>query len=345
VLVVRGLASLGMGVGLVVVVIPKLAGGRWAQIDTTLEAVTIAQLATLAVLWAFGLIAHSTTLAAAMPRLGRRRALVLSLTGSAVSNVLPFGGVAGVALNYRMSRQWGFDRAAFGAYTVVTNLWDVLVRLSLPAVALTGLILTGYVGVGRLAGTATAATLTLTLVVLAGVAILGSRRVTKRLGAGLDRLVRPLLGVLRIEREIGLERALVALRTETNQLVRSAWPRLTFGVVAYAMLLAALLWACLHITGAGLAVPAVLAGLALERVATMVPITPGGAGLVEVGISGLLIALGGDQVGTVSGVLLYRAFTYGLEIPVGGVGIAAWLWLERTGRRPAVATGPTRGWS
>lgn len=62
--------------------------------------------------------------------------MVLSLTGSAVANVLPFGGAAGIALNYRMCHRWGFERSAFGIYTLVTNLWNILARLSLPAVAL-----------------------------------------------------------------------------------------------------------------------------------------------------------------------------------------------------------------
>ena len=49
----------------------------------------------LVVLWVAGLVAHTMTLTAALPGLTHRRALLLSLTGSAVANVLPLGGAAG----------------------------------------------------------------------------------------------------------------------------------------------------------------------------------------------------------------------------------------------------------
>ena len=84
-----------------------------------------------------------------------------------------------------------------------------------------------------------------------------------------------------------------------------------------------------------------LVGFAAERLLTLAGLTPGGAGLVEVGLAGLLVALGGDPVAVVSGVLLYRLFTFGLEIPVGGVSLAAWLWLRRASRAPATAAETT----
>ena len=68
----------------------------------------------------------------------------------------------------------------------------------------------------------------------------------------------------------------------------------------------------------------VLVGFVGERLLTMAGLTPGGAGIVEVGLSGLLIAGGGVPLAVVTAVLLYRLFTYGLEIPVGGLGVAAW---------------------
>ena len=48
-----------------------------------------------------------------------------------------------------------------------------------------------------------------------------------------------------------------------------------------------------------------------------------------------LVALGGDPAGVAAGMLLFRGFTYLMEIPVGGVMLAVWSWL---GRR----TGPER---
>ena len=58
---------------------------------------------------------------------------------------------------------------------------------------------------------------------------------------------------------------------------------------------------------------------------SLVLVTPGGVGVPETGCVALLVALGGDPATSAAGVLLYRLFTYLLEIPVGGLGIAWWV--------------------
>ena len=340
----RSLLSIAGVAALLVVVVPLVAGAPWGQVVAALTTVPVLELGGLALLWIAGLYAHTFTLTAALPRLTHRRALALSLTGSAISNVLPFGGAAGIALNYRMTRTWGFDRPAFAAYTVVTNVWDVLVKLCLPALALAGLVLSGQATAGRLVTEATLATGLLAMVALVGAIVLASDRAAVAAGAWVDRVLAGLLRVVRVGREVRVGAALLRVRAECRSLVRTGWPRLTTGIVTYTASLAVLLWGCLHVTGAGLPLAVVFAGFALERVLTLAGITPGGAGVVEVGLSGLLIAAGGDPVGTVAGTLLYRAFTYGLEIPVGGVGLAAWLWSHRGGRgEPDGPDGPTPG--
>ena len=102
-------------------------------------------------------------------------------------------------------------------------------------------------------------------------------------------------------------------------------------MVAYLASLALLLWGCLTVTGTGLSPAAVLVAFAAERLLTLAGLTPGGAGIVEAGLAGVLVALGGDPVASVAGVLLYRVFTFFIEIPVGGVGLLAWLWARRRG--------------
>src|SRR4051794_39869697 len=142
--VVRYAAGVCVAAGLLALVLPMLAGAPWANIATTVTGVPVAALFVLVALWALGLFTHTFTLTAALPTLTHGRALMLSLTGSAVANVLPLGGAAGVALNYRMTRWWGFDKNAFATYTVVTNAWDVLIKLALPMIAVPWLALSGH---------------------------------------------------------------------------------------------------------------------------------------------------------------------------------------------------------
>jgi hypothetical protein len=158
---VLGLAGTAV---LLAVVLPAVAGIPWSGIVATLGSVPWPVMGGLVLLWAGGLALHTIALTAALPGLGMRRAATLSLTGSAVANVLPVGGAAGVALNFKMARTWGFDARAMSRFTVVTNVWDVLAKVALPVVALP-LLLT--LGIGAQPLVATAVTAVVGAVVLA----------------------------------------------------------------------------------------------------------------------------------------------------------------------------------
>ena len=55
-------------------------------------------------------------------------------------------------------------------------------------------------------------------------------------------------------------------------------------------------------------------------------------------MAALLIAFGGAPVVTVAGVLIYRAFIFGLELPVGGMVLLVWLCRRAsTTAQPVVA--------
>jgi len=90
----------------------------------------------------------------------------------------------------------------------------------------------------------------------------------------------------------------------------------------------------LSLRAVGLAVPltTLLVAAAIERLGTIVPITPGGAGIAEIGTIAWLVASGLDPTAAVAGVLLYRVFLVAMEIPVGGVLLAGWAWLQRRTR-------------
>jgi uncharacterized protein (TIRG00374 family) len=65
---------------------------------------------------------------------------------------------------------------------------------------------------------------------------------------------------------------------------------------------------------------------AFARLATAIPITPGGAGLVEAVLIGGLVAAGGDREQVTAAVLVYRALTWGVPILVG---VVCYLWWRR----------------
>lgn len=292
---------------LLVALYPVVSGAPWRAVASTFAAIPGAAVPVLLVLWLAGLVAHTMTLTAALPGLTHRRALLLSLTGSAVANVLPLGGAAGMALNYRMTRAWGFTPAGFASYTVVTNLWDVLAKLFLPILVVPLLVLGLPVGVG-LGHLITAAVIALPVVAVLAATLIAHPRALGRCGERVERV-----------------------RGQVATTVTAGWGRMTLGMSLYTALLFALLVASLAVTGAGVSLPFVLLAFCVERLATLAGLTPGGLGLVEVGLAGaLMLAPGASGVGVAAGALVYRALTFGLEIPVGGLLLAGWTWRRRS---------------
>jgi putative heme transporter len=98
------------------------------------------------------------------------------------------------------------------------------------------------------------------------------------------------------------------------------------------------LLACLRAVGvsdAEVSWAQVLVVFAFMRLITIVPYTPGNAGVVELLLIAPLVAAGGDREQVTAAVLVYRALTWGLQIPVG---VACYLWWRRSQRRTQPAT-------
>jgi uncharacterized protein (TIRG00374 family) len=73
-----------------------------------------------------------------------------------------------------------------------------------------------------------------------------------------------------------------------------------------------------------------LAAWGLVRLLTAVPLTPGGVGIVELGLSGALVGFGAHNAEAVAAVLLYRALTVLPTLLLGAV-------LGLTWRRHSIA--------
>lgn len=328
-ILLRACAALGLALAVLWWALPRVAGASWGQMIALIGAVSGHVAVGLAILWACGLLAHSFVLTAAMPGLSRRRALTLSLTGSAVSNVVPFGGALGVALNLSMVRAWRLQKGAYPTYVMVTNAWDVLAKLALPLVAVVLMTSAGVFPGSDLRSWAIIGSIGVLGLLLAGGLVLGSDRLATSSARRAAVAVRRIRGTAAAPDQI--EHDLLDARDRVRVVVTARWPQLTTGMTAYVVLQGALLWGSLYAVGLTLPAYAVAAAFAADRVLTMIPLTPGGAGFTEVGTAAALIAFGADPVGVAAGVLLYRSFSFVLEIPVGGVWLGCWLVLRPRG--------------
>ena len=324
----------------IIALLPRTTGTTWKDIGTTLEQVTFSDVVVLTVLWALGLFAYSFVLSGSLPGLRRRRALTLNLTGSAVSNVAPLGGAWGVGLNALMLRRWGYAGKEIASFMMVSNIWNVLAKLSVSAVVI-GFLALGGVKVPLTVHGAHAVVTSAVVAVVVILAMLASDRVMTAAGWLGDLVLNGPLRLLRVSARTRLQVQLPAVRRAMLRVVRARWPQMSVGMVVYLALQAALLWSCLHMLGNQFTGAAVLTAFAVDRLLTAVPLTPGGSGIVEAGTAAALIALGGAPAQVAAAVLLYRSFTFLAEIPVGGAWAIGWFASQR--RMPSAATASAGG--
>lgn len=300
----KALLVLAVGAGGLWTATHGVAGVAWSDVGRVMRAVTPLQFLMLTVIWLVGLGIWSTVLAAALPGLTMRRGLLLNLSGSAVANVMPLGGAVATGLNWKMARTWGHSNLSFVTFTVLINVLHVISKLVLPLVAVAALFaVTGHVPTALWAMT-----------VVCGGGLL--------LGLTIHLLLRS-----RVSR---LSESVKALR----DLVAREWRRLLPGSAGYVAAQVALLYMSLQVVGLHAPLTVVLMAAAIERLGTLIPITPGGTGVAEIGTIAWLVASGLDPVEVVAGVLLYRIFLVALEIPVGGTLLAGWALLRRWAPAP-----------
>ena len=337
--VARRVLHVGLSLSLVVLLLafalPKVTGAGWGTVVDHLLLLDEWQVGALIGLWLLGLYAHTFLATAALPDLTHRQALQLNLSGSAVSNLVPFGGALGMGLNYAMVRSWGHGPGSFAPFTALTTLWNVLVKLALPVVALGLLVAVGGLPTPGLALAALLAAGTLLAVLLLVMVALASERAAALLGRVCQVVASAGLRLVRSPRQLACEQAIVDLRHRMTSLLRRRWHRMLLGMTTYAVLQATLLWLILHMLGSSLGIVPVFAGFSFGRLLTLLVVTPGGVGIAETGSAALLVALGGDAAVVAAGTLLFTGITFALEIPIGGV--CGLLWWRRSTRIRLVA--------
>jgi putative heme transporter len=297
--------------------LPHALGIGWH--DTTREIATIPfwDVMCLVGVWAAGLWLHTIVLRRALPGLSRRRAFALNLGGSSVSNVLPFGGAAGIGLNYAMLRSWGYNRVQITAFATVSNLVVALVKI---AIAITGVVALSFMP--DIAAQLSRPTSPGAIAVFAGLATAIAAGSGGYLRWGRGRVRGPVGGWV------------TQIWEQCAHVLRRGWGGLAFGGIGYPILQVLLMWSCLIALQVDVTVGAVLAAYAVERMLTLVPITPGGVGVVETAATAVLVGFGADPVGAAAGVVLFRIFSYLIEIPLGAVVAAAWFARSRRSGHP-----------
>ncbi|MGD0852871.1 MAG: lysylphosphatidylglycerol synthase transmembrane domain-containing protein [Acidimicrobiales bacterium] len=238
------------------------------------------------------------------------------LVGNAVTNVLPAGDVAGAGVQFQMLAIGGINADAAAGGLAAASIIGLAGLFLLPVCVLPailgglpvspGLEHAAYLGIaGFVLIVAFGATLLTTNGLLTWLA-----RITQRMVNALPRRKKKKTEDLpeRLIAERNLVRANLGRRWREAVLLIGG--RIGFD---YCALLCAL-----RATGANPNAPLVLLAYAATAVIALVPLTPGGLGVVEASLSGLLVLAGVGSASAIIATLAYRLVTYWLPIFAGG---------------------------
>jgi putative heme transporter len=317
-------AGIVVAVATFVFLLPQVASYRdvWDVVQTlswewfvVLAAATALNIATFAPPWM-----------AALPGLGFRQALALTQASTALSIVVPGGAAVGIAGSYGMLRSWGFAQRPVATAVTLTGVWNQLANLGFPAVALILLTLSG--GRHPLLTTVALIGFAAFVVVLTGFTLALSTDALAR-GVG-DTAARVTNRVLRVVRRgpVGWDgTAFVRFRREATGVVVRRWHVLTVSTIAGHLTVFLLLLLCLRafdVPAADVSAVEAFASWSLIRILGVLPLTPGGVGVVELGLTGLLVGFGGSNAGVVAAVLVYRFLTLVPTLVLGLLAAATW---------------------
>lgn len=325
--------SLGVVVAVFGFLLPSVAG--YGEVLDSIAQMTAIEVLSLVLVGLFNLATYQPGLMAALPGLSFGRALQVSQASTAVSNTVPAGAAFGVGLSATMYRSWGFKRRPITLALLLSGIWNIFAKLGLPVIAVVLLVLAGDSSGGLVAASIIGvAALVGSLLIFA--AILRSERAANRIGEwGSDRVnwLRARIGKDPIG---GFGHTLVKFRRETIDVVRARWVALTLATILSQLALVAVLLMSLRNVGVSqdeVSWQQVFATFTFVRLISALPITPGGVGVVELGMTAGLVAAGGNEADVVAGVLVYRAVTYLPPIPIGAVCYLLWRrGLAKSGR-------------
>ena len=326
--VVQAAISLAIVVGIFVGVMPLIAD--YGEVWATIQAMTWLEVVSLLLMGVWNLVTYWFVLTAALPGLRLREAAVVNQASTAVANTLPGGGAIGVGVTIAMLTSWGFTIAAITRSALVTGIWNNFVKLGMPVLALALLALEGEVTPARLTAAAVGIAVLVGAVVVFAL-ILKSDRLARAIGRGLGRVVDWFRNLVRREPLGDWGDRAATFRLDTIGLLRHRWLWLTGAtLLSHFSLYLVLLVALRHVgvSQEELSWITVLAAFAFVRLISALPITPGGVGVVELGYAAVM-TIGLDATTSaqvVAAILVFRAITYFLPIPLGVISYGIWRW-------------------
>lgn len=306
-------------------ILPKF--GNYSEAWDAIKDMSTAELGILIASVAFSIIVYVFPFQVALPGLKYGPAFMIRQTSFTISNAVPAGGAIGLGVQYGMLAQAGFAGAAATAAIGITSVFNLLVTLALPVLGVIALLFVQTPKaseiLGALGGLAA-------VVVMVGVfaAILRSEQTARRLGDWAERVIGKVMTRFHRAAPTGVTAQILSFRDSTVDVVSARWAALTATNFLQQFAQFGVLLVSLRITESGedvkVPVAAAFAAFALARLAGFIPLTPGGLGTVDAGLTGLLVTFGATKTDALAATLLWRAASWVPQVLIGVVTLIIW---------------------
>jgi uncharacterized protein (TIRG00374 family) len=254
------------------------------------------------------------------------------LAGNAVSRVVPAGAAVGVALQYRMLAEAGISTARAASSLAAVSLLTLAIVLSLPVLAipamLGGTVASGLVRAALLGG------VVFLVMVAMGAALLFHDGSLRKIGEAVQWVTNH--GRRHQLPGHDLPDRLLDERDVLKRSLQSKWWEALLAAVGRSMFDYGALLVALLAVGADPNPALVLLAFVASQVLAMVPLTPGGLGFVEAGLTATLTLAGVPASLAVVATLAYRLASYWIPM---GVGLVAFAMFRARYRGPDAAAG------
>jgi uncharacterized membrane protein YbhN (UPF0104 family) len=329
---------IGIGIAVVaatfVFVLPRIA--NYGEVWSVVKQLSWLQIAALAAATLLNLVTFAPPWMVALPGLGFGRAFVLTQASTASTYIAPGGAAVGVGLAYAILRAWGFSGGSVALATALTGIWNQLVLLGFPAVALA--LLSIKQEQNALLESVALVGLAVSLVAIAAFAgALATPKLAHFIGRKTIRLANWALGIFKRGPVGWTADSFVRFRNRAVGLLRHRWIPLTLATLAGQLSVFVLFLVSLRVLGVSAGeVTAVeaFAAWSLTRLLGSLPITPGGLGVVEVGLTTALVGFGGENAEVVAAVLVYRFLNIVPTLVLGLIAGATWRRFKRAQPQP-----------
>lgn len=308
------------------VALPKFAS--YGQIWDQLKAVSLWELAVLGGSLLLNVAAYSVLWMACTPGLTFSQSVVMTQASAGVNNALPAGGPISMGLIWGMLRSWGNSTTRIVQATTVSGIGNTLVKLTLPVL---GVIFLGFerkvdwrlmmmAGIGLAVLAVAIVMITLTV---------KSERLARRIGRIAQSAVSAIMKIFRKGPITGWDKKALSIRADTVDLLTSRWRQVSLASVGSQLAFFLVLLISLRVMGVdsnAVGFAQVFASFAVIRLVTTIPITPGGVGVTQLGLVGMLAAGAPPELqpNIAAGVMIYTALTYLVTFPLGAICYVVW---------------------